>query len=159
MKRSNRLVMFTAAVAAFSMVGIGSAAAVDPWSDSGSIVNTLIGPKACAISGTQPARAGALVTASGSVSCTRVLDEVEVKVCIQVRQAFVAETVTWADYVCGGNVRETASNVSGGTNGPCIAGTWSYRTVVTGGGYVVEERPWTGIWVSTPVTFTCAAIN
>ncbi len=155
MKIFNRFVMFTAAVAAFSMVGIGSAAAVDPWSDSGTIVNTLVGPKACAISGTQPARTGAMVTASGSVNCTRVLDEVEVKVCIQVRQAFVPETVTWVDYVCGGNARQMASNVSGSTSGACVLGTWSYRTVVTGGGYALEERPWTGVWVSSPVTLTC----
>ncbi|HYO60917.1 MAG TPA: hypothetical protein VEU29_03355 [Actinomycetota bacterium] len=159
MKRSNRLVMFTAAVAAFSMVGIGSAVAVDPWYDSGSVVNSLVGPKACSISGTQPARSGSLVTASGSVNCTRVLDEVEVKVCIQVRQAFVAETVTWVDHVCGGNVRQAAANVSATTSGPCLVGTWSYRTVVTGGGYALEEKPWTGVWVSSPpTTLTCEVI-
>ena len=157
MKRPNRFVMFTAVVAAFSMIGAGSAAAVDVWVDSGSIINGLVGPNACAVSGTQPSGSGIMISATGSVSCTRVLNEVEVNVCIQVRQSFVAESVTWQDHLCGGNARETASSVSASTSGPCVPGTWSYRTVVTGGGYKVEERPWTGIWVSSPVTYTCGA--
>jgi hypothetical protein len=138
--------------AGFSATGVAHA---DVWEDVGGVVNSLVGPRTCSLSASSPTLTAGTVRASASVSCNRTLDEVEVEVCIQVRQAVVSETVTWVNHACSANAKPRASFVGATAMGPCLVGTWNYRTVASGGGYGGGETPWTGVFVSSPVSYTC----
>lgn len=152
-----RLVVGVALIATLVAGGSMVPAHADVWEDAGSVVNALVGPRSCSLSATPPTLSAGTVRSTASVSCNRVFDEIEVEVCIQVRQGVVSESLTWQNYVCGANARPRTSSVSATAAGPCLPGTWSYRTVASGGGYVGGETPWTGIVVSGPVTYTCGA--
>lgn len=145
------------AVVAFFTLSVGNAALadVDPWTDAGTVVNSALGPRSCTISATSPTLSAGTVSASGSVSCTARHDEVEITVCIQFKEPFLPESVTWQDYRCNSNQRMNATGTSTTASGPCSLGTWSYRTKVVAAGYRGGETPWTGMFIGQPVTFTC----
>jgi hypothetical protein len=141
----------------FLMPTMGVAnAVVDPWSDTSRLVDDLLGPRACSLSASSPSLSFGNLSASGSVSCNKQMEQIDLTVCIQYKEPLLPENVTWQDHRCSPVSRFNVSGASTTVNAPCITGTWDYRTKAVGAAYKGGEDPWTGIRVTQPpVRYTC----
>lgn len=133
MKRSiTRFVALLGVMAATLAIG-PSASAVDPLVTAESLVNSSLLPPGCDIAVSNPSLAGSNIQASGQLSCSTRRDALVIQVCIQYRQPFVTEQVTWQELTCGPpKERENTTSVSGSASAPCVPGEWAYRAFATG---------------------------
>jgi hypothetical protein len=152
-----RLIGILTAVAALLVTGMTPASAdVDPWTLGGDVLNgTLVGPRSCSRTGGISA-GSTQVTATGSVSCGRSYDAMEITVCVQIKQAAAPEGTSWHDYSCAPTKTVTGGgSASSSASGRCLPGPWAYRGVITAAGYRNGETPWTGLFVTEAITPNC----
>lgn len=131
---------------------------VDAWEIVGDSVNLLMGPRSCTISASPPANSANLVVGSGSVGCNKNYAKLTLTVCIQAKQAFVAEQTTWEDAGCSPTKAALNSkNLSGSASASCRPGPWLYRTRTTAEGFNADSSDpvFTGIIHSGSQLFDC----
>lgn len=159
MQRAIARIGTTFALMAVAVGGLApTAGAVDPLVSGGGVVNGAILPSDCTITASTPSLVGSNVQATGQLQCGFQRDALVAQVCIQYKQPFVQEQVTWLELTCGiPSRRENASSLGASASAPCVPGEWAYRAYATAEVHKNDHvtRNGAGLDVSESVVITC----
>ncbi|HYO60918.1 MAG TPA: hypothetical protein VEU29_03360 [Actinomycetota bacterium] len=113
---------------------------IDVWDISGDTITGVAGPRTCSVTASTPVVSANQMAGSGSTSCNKTYAKMTITVCIQAKQAFVAEQTTWEDVRC--NPTKAALNSSGlndTARAQCLPGAMLYRTRVVAEGFNADS--------------------